>query len=350
MRPTDDSGSTMPGEAASRNAGTPLRMLFPRDGWVRMRDAIADAGIRIEPVLFEPDGSFSVEGRAIPLDQARFTAAWFSLDTFARGQDEAFLARMVEAPDLRWMQSARAGYDHPAFARLAAKGVRLSMSKAMIPAIGEYVVAAVFDHFQRGPERRAAQAAQRWQAFPFREIAGSRWLCVGYGEIGRDIAVRARALGAHVTGVRRSGGTDADADAIVRPDDMADALAQADVVILSVPLTRDNDGAYGADFFAGFKPGALFINVGRGPLLDEAALRSALDDGRVGHAVLDVCRVEPLPPGEWQWTHPRVTLTAHTAGIGSGLYARTDRLLVDNLVRYTTGAPLLHEIGPEALA
>lgn len=316
-------------------------MLFGRDAWERVRGRIQEAGLAVQPLLLEPDGS---------LADGDFQAAWFSPELFALKQDEAFLAAVLGCPTVRWMQSGRSGFDHPAFAQLARRGVRLSRSTAPAPAIAEYVIASVFDRFQRGPERRLAQQAQEWRPLPFKEIAGSRWLCVGFGEIGREVGRRARALGAHVTGVRRSGGDSDCADLVVTPDRMGGALAAADVVVLSVPLTPDNDGSYGRDFFAGFRAGALFVNVGRGQLLDEPALRAALDSGRVGHCVLDVTRVEPLPRGEWQWTHPQVTLTAHTSGIGSGLIGRTDALLIENLGRYLSGGPLLHELNPENFA
>ena len=321
-----------------------LRMLFGEDWWARVSARLAH--LPIEPVLLMRDGSLTSDVRAIDPPLAGFTAAWFSPELFAIEQDEAFLRLVLDTPTLRWMQSGRVGFDHAAFAALAAKGVRIAISKGPVPAIAEYVIAAVLDHFQRGPERRAAQVAQRWERMLFREVAGSRWVFVGFGEIGRETARRARALGADVTGVRRSGGTDTDVDRIVHPDAMTEALAAADVVILSVPLTAGNDGAYGADFFAHFAAQALFVNVGRGQLLDEAALRAALDAGRIAHAVLDVTRVEPLPAGEWQWTHPRVTLTAHTSGIGSGLIERTDALLVRNLEHYLADEPLLHELDP----
>ncbi|NLR73183.1 hypothetical protein HGI47_20135 [Novosphingobium sp. ERN07] len=327
---------------------SPLRIVLPRDAWERLGPQIKAIG-PVDPVLFERDGGMTYRGERVALEQAGFTAAWFSLDTFVLGQDEQFLEQMIAAPGLRWMQSARAGFDHPAFAALAANGVRLSMSKAPAPAIGEYVIAAAFDHFQRGPERRVAQAERRWQAFPFREIAGTQWVCVGYGEIGSEVAWRAAALGAAVTGVRRSAGN-AEHATIVPPEAMGAALAGADVVVLSIPLSGDNDGAYGAQFFGSFMPGALFINVGRGQLLDEAALRTALDAGQVGHAVLDVTREEPPAAESWLWSHPRITLTAHTSGIGSGLAARSDALLLENLGRYMRGEPMLHEVSPEAFA
>lgn len=325
-------------------APRPLAMLFGVDGWARVEARVRAVCPGIDPYLYGHDGVVMHDGEPLAAGAQLPDTAWFGPELFARGQDEDFLALMVAHPGLVWMQSGRAGFDHPAFRKLHEKGVRLSMSKAPAAAIGEYVLAAVFDHFQRGPERRAAQAEGRWQQLPFREVAGSRWLLVGFGEIGREVAVRARAMGAHVTGVRRSGGADAVADAMVTPDAMGEALAAADVVVLSVPLTAANDGAYGAAFLAGMKPGALFINVGRGQLLDEDALRAALDGGRPGHAVLDVTRVEPLPAGEWHWTHPRVTLTAHTSALGSGLMGRTYDLLVENIRRYVRDEPLLHEL------
>ncbi|WP_439533791.1 NAD(P)-dependent oxidoreductase [Polymorphobacter sp.] len=329
---------------------SPLAMLVSADGWERVRGALDAAGLAVDPYILEHDDRVTHHGEPLPPGAPLPPTSWFGPELFPRGQDEAFLALMLGNPNLQWMQSGRAGFDHPAFRKLFDKGVRLSMSKAPAAAIGEYVLAAVLDHFQRGPERRAAQVAERWQAFPFREVAGSRWLLVGYGEIGREVAVRARALGAHITGVRRSGGSDADTDAMVTPDTMAEALAEADVVVLSVPLTATNDGSFGAPFFAGMKKDALFINVGRGQLLDEPALAAALDSSTPGHAVLDVTRIEPLPAGAWQWRHPRVTLTAHTSAIGSGLIARTDALLVENVRRYVGGAPLLHELSARDFA
>ena len=150
-------------------------MLFGRDAWERVRGRIQEAGLAVQPLLLEPDGS---------LADGDFQAAWFSPELFALKQDEAFLAAVLGCPTVRWMQSGRSGFDHPAFAQLARRGVRLSRSTAPAPAIAEYVIASVFDRFQRGPERRLAQQAQEWRPLPFKEIAGSRWLCIGFGEIG----------------------------------------------------------------------------------------------------------------------------------------------------------------------
>ncbi len=320
------------------------RIILPRDAYERVWPIIAASSLPLYPVIFEHNDTLSVDDKVVSPIESAAEIAWFSPELFALGQDDVFLEMLTSLPDLQWMQSGRSGFDQPGFRLLVEKGVRITLSKAPAPSIGEYVIGAVLDQFQRGSERRAAQSVHHWKPLPFKEVSGSNWLLVGYGDIGREVAVRARALGAHVIGVRRSGGDDADVDAIVTPAAMTQHLREADVVVLSVPLTSENDGAYGADFFGAMNDSTLFVNVGRGQLIDEGALRTALDAVRPSHAVLDVTRVEPLPANAWHWDHPRVTLTAHLSALGSGLIARTDAILVENLERYLKGQPLRHEL------
>jgi phosphoglycerate dehydrogenase-like enzyme len=213
--------------------------------------------------------------------------------------------------------------------------------------MSEYVLATVLDHFQRGADRRKAQAAREWARLPFREVAGSHWLIVGFGAIGQEVARRAKSFGAHITGVRRSKGSHALADALVAPAGLAEALARADVVVLSLPLMPATENLVDAKFLAAMKKGSLLVNVGRGGLVDEDALLAALDRGVPEHAILDVFRTEPLPADSPFWNHQRVTLTGHASAIGSGLEARTDALFVENLERYLRGAPLLNEASAE---
>jgi phosphoglycerate dehydrogenase-like enzyme len=179
---------------------------------------------------------------------------------------------------------------------------------------------------------------------PFTEVSGSRWLVIGFGAIGQAVARRARAFDAHVTGVRRSTGAQEHADAMATPDQVHELLPASDVVVLSSPLNAQTANMVDAAFLARMKPGSVLVNVGRGGLVDEPALRSALDKGVPAHAVLDVFQTEPLPEDSWFWDHPRVTLTPHASPIGSGLQARSDALFVDNLGRYLSGKPLLNEV------
>jgi phosphoglycerate dehydrogenase-like enzyme len=213
--------------------------------------------------------------------------------------------------------------------------------------MADYVLWGVLDALQDGPRRRAAQAAREWARLPFREIDGSRWVIVGFGAIGQAVAVRARAFGAQVTGVRRNPAPDPAAERIASPADLPSLLPEADVVVLCAPATPQTRHIADAGFFARMKPGAVFVNVGRGALVDEPALLAALARGVPDHAVLDVFETEPLPPDSAFWGHPRVTLTAHASGFSAGNALRNDRLFVENLDRWIGGRPLLDEADPK---
>lgn len=314
-------------------------LFFFKPTWDRLRERLHAMGLSGEPLLLDPDGQLTRADRPATAGPGAFRAAWASPDTYVAKQINAFLDHALAAR-AEWVQGGSAGVDNPRFAKLDAAGIRLTTSDAMVPSIAELVLAGVLDHYQRGPERRAVQASHQWTLLPFREIAGTRWLVIGFGAIGREIGPRARAFHAHVTGVRRSGGTDDAANRIITPDAMIPALGEADVVILSVPLSDATRHIADARFFAAMKPGATIVNVGRGGLLDEAALIAALDAGHVGHAILDVVAQEPLPADSPIWDHPKIALTCHVAGLGDGLIARSDQLFLDNLARYREGRPL----------
>jgi phosphoglycerate dehydrogenase-like enzyme len=319
-----------------------MRLLFYQPAYRRLASRISEIAPDLEPVLMDDAGALSLNGQPIALDDAALDAAWTSSDIWG-GPIRDFAIAVLKSPGVKWMQSAAAGFDNPMFAQLVGRGVRLTTSHGQAVGMADYVLWGVLDHFQRGPERRAAQAAHDWARLRYREIAGTRWLVVGFGEIGQGVGRRARAFGAHVTGVRRSRDPHPDADAMVPPEDLLDRLPEADVVVLCVPLTPDTRELADAAFFAAMKPGSVLVNVGRGGLMDEAALLAALDRRAPEHAVLDVFQVEPLPKESPFWDHPRVTLTAHASGNGAGAGARNDETFLENLRRWTAGEPLLYE-------
>jgi len=315
-------------EAAYRRAGARLHAL---------------AG-EIDPVLIDASGTLRHGSASVPLAEAQPVIAWAGADVFIDGLFPVLAQAALEAGELRWFQSGAAGTDLPVFAQLLRRGVRVTTSHAPSGAVADFVMNGVLDHLQRGPARREMRALKQWAPVPFTEIAGSNWLIIGFGAIGEGVAKRARAFGAHITGVRRARGTHELADAIEPPDALASVLPGADVVVLAVPLTRATQHLVNADFLAQMKRGALLVNVGRGGLVDEAALLHALAVGRVGHAVLDVSSVEPLPEEHPFWLHPQIALTPHIAGMGSGVVPRSDDLFLENLGRFLQGVPLLHEL------
>jgi phosphoglycerate dehydrogenase-like enzyme len=163
------------------------------------------------------------------------------------------------------------------------------------------------------------------------------------GSIGAEVAVRARALGATVTGVRRHPVGDEPVDRMVLPPDLPGVLPEADVVVISAPASASTHHLVDAAFLAAMAPGSLLVNVGRGELVDEGALIAALDRGRPAAAVLDVTAVEPLPADNPLWSHPRVVITPHVAGQTGTSNARYLPLVLDNLGRYRAGEPLRQE-------
>ena len=301
----------------------------------------------LTPLVVDPSGAITLAGAPVSQEDARPDIAWASGELYLSPAVRNFVAAMLKSPNLRWVQSAAAGYDHPMFAEIVRKGAKLTTSHGQAVGMAEYVLAGVLDHFQRGPERRAAQRELTWTRLPFREILGTNWLVVGFGSIGQEIAKRARAFGARVIGVRRDLSAHPLADEIVPLDRVQAELPRMDVVVLCLPANNTTRHLAGAGFFSAMKTGSILINVGRGSLVDEQALASALDHGTPRHAVLDVFETEPLPTSSVLWTHPRVSLTAHASGDSGGQQMRNQALFLDNLERFFAGTPLLNEANPE---
>ncbi|HLI67472.1 MAG TPA: D-2-hydroxyacid dehydrogenase [Caulobacteraceae bacterium] len=319
------------------------RILVYETAFRRVEHRLPKSAAKATFLILDSAGKIHEGERELTSDEAAPDAGWMSVEMFGNPAAREWFSALLKAETLAWVQSAAAGFDDPAFKRLVAKGARLTTNNAQAVSMAEYVLWGVLDHFQRGPERRAAQSAGEWARLRYRDVAGSRWLIVGFGAIGQAVAVRAHAFGAHVTGVRRSAQPHPAADAVATPDKLAALLPEADVVVLAAPLSLETASMVDARFLAAMKAHSVLVNVGRGGLIDEAALLAALDTGKPEHAVLDVFRTEPLPKDSPFWKHPRVSLTGHASAIGSGLAGRGDALFLDNLDRYLTGQPLVNE-------
>ncbi len=301
-----------------------------------------------EPVVMGRDGTLS---GGLTWDDAAAEIAWPTADLFdPEAPLRPFFGFLRQSETLRWVQSPAAGVDAPVFAELVRKGVRLTTSHVTDIPISEYVLRAVLDHYQRPQEWAASSRDREWRRHEFREIHGSTWLVYGLGSIGAATAVRARAFGASVIGVRRSPTGAEPVDRMVSPADVAAVLASVDVVVLAAPATPETRRLVDADFLAAMKPGSLLVNIARGALVDEAALVAALDRSTtIEAAVLDVTETEPLPADSPLWDHPAITVTPHDAAGGAGRLARGADLFLENLRRYQSGEPLLHQVRVEDL-
>ena len=323
------------------------RILVYEPSLKRIEARLPEAARDVEFVTVDDSGVLKLNSQEIAVEDANPDIGWMSVELFGSPASRNFFVTLLKAPNLKWVQSAAAGFDNPAFKSLVANGARLTTNNAQAVSMAEYVLWGVLDHFQRGPERRDAQAKHDWARLAYREIGRMNWLIVGFGAIGQATAVRAHAFGAQITGVRRTPGPHPAAQAMATPDQVKSLLPEADVVVLLVPLSPATTHMVDADFLAAMKPGSILVNIGRGDLVDEPALLAALDAGKPEHALLDVFHDEPLPADSRFWEHPRVTLTGHASALGDGLGPRGESLFLDNLERYLTGKPLLNEADPK---
>jgi phosphoglycerate dehydrogenase-like enzyme len=324
-------------------------LLLAEPSYARMAERIRTICPDIRLSVMDAAGTVSVDGKTLDLEQVAPSIGWPNLDVFAWDGRREYFRALLKSPVLRWVQSAAAGVDDPVFARIAAKGCALTNSDAQAPAIADFILGAALDFYQQQAQRRVLQAAHEWQRLPFRELGDTRWLIVGYGNIGRETARRARAFGATITGIRRNTQSDAHAQRMTTLDELPACLPEADVVVLCCALNEATRNLADADFLARIQPGSLLINVGRGGLVDETALLAALEQGKPERAVLDVFQTEPLPSDHPLWRHPRAHVSAHTSALGSGNARRGDELFLDNLGRHVRGEPLRNIVNPEDL-
>ncbi len=206
--------------------------------------------------------------------------------------------------------------------------------------ISEYVLAAMLSFAKDIP---AIWASDRggWRNHRLADLAGQTLGIVGFGEIGREVARRALAFDMIVTGTRRSSGSLGLDGVMALPLDAM--LRTADHLVLCAPLTEETRGMIGADALAMMKPGAHLINVGRGALIDTAALQGALD-GPLGGVTLDVTDPEPLPDGHFLFNHPKARISPHISGSSPQTRQRATAFFHDNLERYRAGLKLRGEV------
>ncbi|MGH3184947.1 MAG: NAD(P)-dependent oxidoreductase, partial [Streptosporangiaceae bacterium] len=172
-------------------------------------------------------------------------------------------------------------------------------------------------------------------------LEGATVLLVGLGHIGRALAPKLAGLGMRVTGVRRRPDGAVSGCAEVHGIEALDALLpRADYVVLALPALASTEALFGAKQFAGLRPTARLINLGRGSALDETALVEALQTGRLDAAALDVFDREPVPPDSPLWDCERLLITPHTAGAAPDSWERQAALIDGHLRRFAAGLPL----------
>jgi len=218
--------------------------------------------------------------------------------------------------DVRWVHSRSAGLDNVLFPELIASDVPLTNGRGVFSqSLGEFALAAIL-YFAKDFRRMLRnQMAGVWEQFDVEEIDTQTVGIVGYGDIGRAVAKRVHPMGMQVLATKRHPppGADPNVDQFYKLEDLLEMLGRCDYVVVSLPLTPETHHMISDAQFAAMKPTAVVINVGRGPVIDQAAMVRALTAKRIKGAGLDVFEVEPLPPGDPMYKLENVLLSPHCA-------------------------------------
>lgn len=280
---------------------------------------------------------------------ARADAAFFSGDVFP-AHSRQFFSAARKASHLQWLHVFNAGVDHPIYAEMLARGVRLTTSSgATAKPIAQTAIAALLMLGRNFPRWLAAQGRRAWEPMQGEDappdLEGQTVLILGLGHIGREFARLAKALGLYAIGVRRSPRTPDDpVDELHGPARLLELLPRAQWLVIACPLTAETRALVGAEALARLPRGARVINVARGEIVDEPALIAALERGHLGGAYLDVFDKEPLPADSPLWTLPNVLVSPHNAAAAAGNDTRVYAIFRGNLQRWMRGAPLANEV------
>jgi phosphoglycerate dehydrogenase-like enzyme len=248
-------------------------------------------------------------------------------------------------PNLRWVHSRSVGLEKSLFPELIESTITLTNGVGVFsPSLGEWVLGAIL-YFAKDFRRLIRNQQEGiWSPFDVWVVQGKAIGIVGYGDIGRAVASRARPLGMNVLAVKRhgtgAGPADPLVDQIYTPDRRAEMISRCDYVVIATPLTAETRGLIGEAELAAMKSSAVIINVGRGPVINQEALIRALSDGRIRGAALDVFDQEPLPAGHPFYTLENVLLSPHCADNTPDWLDQSMQLFIEQFKRFRSGEPL----------
>ena len=252
-------------------------------------------------------------------------------------------------PRLRWIHSRSVGLERTLFPELVSSDVTLTNGRGVFsPSLGEFALAAIL-YFAKDLRRMIrSQESGAWEPFDVTLVSGQTAGIVGYGDIGRAVAQRARARGMHVLALRRHPPAENEPDPLVAQvypsSRRAEMIARSDYLIVAAPLNQETRGLLGEAELSAMKETAVLINLGRGPVIEEVALIRALAERRIKGAALDVFDEEPLPPGHPFYKMDNVLLSPHCADHTPDWLNDAMRLFLAQFARFQSGEPLLHVV------
>jgi phosphoglycerate dehydrogenase-like enzyme len=263
-----------------------------------------------------------------------------------RIRGEVLLAFTWGSPNIRelvehgveWIHTVGTGVDGFPMDAVGERMLSCARGASAVP-MSEWTLAAMLNFEKQLPERWVKEPPEQWNFAELGGLHGRTLGLMGLGGIGEAVATRALAFGMRVRAVRRTPTPSAIPEVEIAPD-RDDLLASADHLVVALASTPETRHAIGREALARVKPGVHLVNISRGAVIDQDALREALDDGRVARASLDVADPEPLPAGHWLYGHPRVFLTPHISWSMPGSLDLILATFSENLRRYLDGDPL----------
>jgi len=286
-------------------------------------------------------------------EQDRVAGAREKLDVLLAEAEVLFAFRLPagvirRAPRLRWIQVMSAGVDRFLDAEMRGSPVVLTnVSGIHATPISEFILGLMLMFVKQAPFCFQLKQEKKWQRFTLSVLHSKTVGIVGLGSIGREVARLAKAFRMKVLATRRSAkrvGRGRYVDIMFPPDQLSDLLAQSDFVVLAVPFTPETNGLIGERELRAMKSSAYLINIGRGGIVDEAALVRALDEHWIAGAGLDVFATEPLPADSRLWELPNVIFSPHIAGSMEDYATQATELFLENLKRYLDGKKLLNVV------
>ncbi|MEP6716008.1 MAG: D-2-hydroxyacid dehydrogenase [Terriglobia bacterium] len=273
------------------------------------------------------------------------------LFSWAGGRAEV-LKVLAGAPKLEWIQTRSVGLDSLLCPELIANPILLTNGRGTFSqSLGEFVITGALYFAKDLPRMLKAKAERRWDVFDVHELSAQTMGIVGHGDIGRASARRAKAFGMRVLALRRDinpRAGDEDVDRVYATKDLHEMLPECDYVVAAAPLTPATKHMLSKAEFSRMKPGAIVINVGRGPVVDEAALIEALRDKTIRGAVLDVFEVEPLPAESPLWDMENVLISAHSADHTKDWMNDSVKFFLEQFARWQNGEPLKNVVDKHA--
>jgi phosphoglycerate dehydrogenase-like enzyme len=268
------------------------------------------------------------------------------------GNKEELKRVMAGAPHLEWIHGRYAGLDAILSPELIESPIPLTNGRGSFSqSLGEFVMCGALYFAKDLPRMLRAKAERRWEVFDVMELSTQTLGIVGHGDIGRAIARRAKAFGMKVLALRRDlapRAGDEDIDTLYANPDLHKMLPLCDYVVAAAPLTPQTRHMIGAAEFAVMKPDAIVMNVGRGPVIDEAAIVTALQTKQIRGAALDVFEVEPLPADSPLWAMDNVLISFHTADHTKDWLDDAVSLFIEQFNRWRSGQSLKNVVDKRA--